>query len=103
MDLFNVPNDTLFAEVKRRYECSFKPKRRVVLVGAPGSGKGTQGPNLSKEYCWCHLATGDMLRAAVAAGTENGKRAKAAMDAGKLVSDDIVISIVKDAINEPQC
>ena len=103
MDLFNIPNDALFQEVKRRYECSFKPLKRVVLIGAPGSGKGTQGPNLSNEYCWCHLATGDMLRAAVKAGTTQGLRAKAAMDAGKLVSDDIVIGIVKDAINQPAC
>ena len=82
MDLFNLPNEALFAEVKRRYECSFKPLRRIVLVGAPGSGKGTQGPNLKDEYCWCHLATGDMLRAAVKAGTKDGLRADAAMKAG---------------------
>lgn len=103
MDLFNIPNDALFQEVKRRYECSFKPLRRIILVGAPGSGKGTQGPNLADEYCWCHLATGDMLRAAVKAGTEQGLRAKEAMDSGKLVTDDIVIGIVKDAINTPAC
>jgi adenylate kinase len=101
MDLFNLPNDELFAEVKRRYECSFKPKRRTVLVGPPGSGKGTQAPNLASEYCWCHLATGDMLRAAVRSGTENGRLAKTAMDSGALVTDEIVIGIVKDAINEP--
>lgn len=55
------------------------------------------------KYCLCHLATGDMLRAAVAAGTELGKQAKAKMDAGALVSDDLVVGIINDAIKRPEC
>jgi adenylate kinase len=53
------------------------------ITGPPGAGKGTQAPLVKEEYCLCHLATGDMLRAAVAAGTEMGKKAKAIMDAGQ--------------------
>lgn len=72
-------------------------------IGPPGCGKGTQAPKIKSEYCLCHLATGDMLRDAVAKGTENGKRAKAIMEAGQLVSDDIVVGIVKDALDRPDC
>ena len=68
-----------------------------------GCGKGTASPGLKKDYCACHLATGDMLRAAVSAGTAMGKAAKAKMNAGELVSDDIVIGIIKDNINSPAC
>lgn len=66
-------------------------------------GKGTQAPIIKEEYCLCHLSTGDMLREAVKAGTEMGKKAKAVMDAGKLVSDDIVAGIVAEAIKAPEC
>lgn len=73
------------------------------LIGPPGCGKGTQSPVLKDEYCLCHLATGDILRAAVREGTEMGKKAKAAMEAGQLVTDEIVIGIIKDAIKSPEC
>lgn len=58
---------------------------------------------LKDEYCLCHLATGDILRAAVRDGTDMGKKAKAAMEAGQLVTDEIVIGIIKDAIKSPEC
>ncbi len=74
-----------------------------VCCSALGCGKGTQSPILKRENCLCHLATGDMLRAAVTAGTEMGKEAKKIMDAGGLVSDDVVIGIIKEAVDEPQC
>ncbi|RLN94094.1 hypothetical protein BBJ28_00019758, partial [Nothophytophthora sp. Chile5] len=63
----------------------------------------TQSPLVKDEYCLCHLATGDILRAAVSAGTEMGKKAKAAMESGALVTDEIVVGIIKDAIKSPEC
>lgn len=74
---------------------------RIVLLGAPGSGKGTQAKKLVADYGFPQVSTGDLLRDAVARGTEHGLRAKAAMDAGKLVSDDIVLGILKDRIAQP--
>jgi len=78
-------------------------KKNMILIGPPGSGKGTQAPIIKEKYNLCHLATGDLLRAAVAAGTEMGKKAKAVMEAGGLVSDDIVVGIIKENIHAPEC
>lgn len=74
---------------------------RIVLLGAPGSGKGTQGEKLVAHFGIPKISTGDALRAAVAAGTELGKQAKAAMDAGALVADAIVIGIVEERLSQP--
>jgi len=93
----------LFDELRRRYDCAAKVEKRLILVGPPGSGKGSQAPRLKNEHCLCHLATGDLLRAAVAAGTEMGKQAQAVMSSGGLVSDDIVIGIIKDNLTRPDC
>lgn len=76
---------------------------KIVLMGAPGCGKGTQSPILVEKYNICHLSTGDMLREAVIQKTENGIRAKHAMETGQLVTDDIVFGIVKDAMKKPEC
>ena len=73
----------------------------LILLGAPGAGKGTQAEVICDALKIPAISTGNMLRAAVKAGTEYGLKAKAAMDAGALVSDDIVIGILKDRINEP--
>jgi adenylate kinase len=76
---------------------------RLILLGPPGAGKGTQATRLVETYGIVQLSTGDMLRAAVAAGTETGLKAKAVMEAGDLVSDEIVNQIVSDRISEPDC
>lgn len=103
VDLMDVSTADLMAEVTRRLECATKPEKRIILVGPPGCGKGTQSPKIKAEHCLCHLATGDMLRAAIAAKTPLGMKAKAAMEAGALVSDDLVIGIIQDAIKQPEC
>jgi adenylate kinase len=74
---------------------------RVVLLGAPGSGKGTQAQRLVVRHCVPQVSTGDLLRAAVAAGTELGRRAKATMDAGKLVDDDTILGIIRARLAAP--
>jgi adenylate kinase len=102
-ELAEVATEDLMKEVQRRLNCQSKPEKRLILVGPPGSGKGTQSPAIKKDHCLCHLATGDMLRAAVAAKSPLGMEAKAAMESGALVSDDLVVGIIGDAIKKPAC
>jgi adenylate kinase len=76
---------------------------RLILLGAPGAGKGTQANFIKEKYNIPQISTGDMLRAAIKAGTELGLAAKKVMDAGGLVSDDIIIGLVKDRIAQADC
>ena len=76
---------------------------KIILLGAPGAGKGTQAQFLTKTFDIPQISTGDMLRAAIKAGTDLGKLAKSFMDSGKLVTDEIIIGLVKDRITHEDC
>ncbi len=76
---------------------------RIILLGAPGAGKGTQANFIMDKYGIPQISTGDMLRAAIKAGTELGKQAKAVIDAGQLVSDEIILGLIKERIAQDDC
>jgi len=76
---------------------------KVVFIGPPGAGKGTQAEFLKKDFCVCHLATGDMLRQHVTDGTDLGKKAKEIMNRGDLVPDELMVGMIKDSIQKPEC
>ena len=76
---------------------------RFILLGPPGAGKGTQASFITKKYSVPQISTGDMLRAAIKAGSELGLKAKKIMDAGQLVPDEVIINLVKQRITEPDC
>jgi adenylate kinase len=77
--------------------------KRLILLGAPGVGKGSQAKNLQAAFGWAHISTGDMLRDAVAKGTDLGKKAKAFMDKGELVPDDLILQMVGERLGQEDC
>ncbi|XP_025419744.1 adenylate kinase [Sipha flava] len=79
------------------------PGINAVLLGPPGSGKGTQAPKLLEKFYLCHLSTGDMLRSEVSSGSELGLKVKHIMETGGLVSDDIVVDLIDHNLNKPEC
>src|ERR1041384_4060663 len=99
--LFAAGNNT--GSRKNRQETIFSGKQsmRIILLGAPGSGKGTQSQRLVERHGIPQISTGDLLRAAVKNGTPLGLRAKAAMDSGKLVDDEIVLGMIRERLAEP--
>ena len=76
---------------------------RMIIMGPPGGGKGTQAKQLETAFSFVQISTGDMLRAAIGAGTELGLKAKAVMDAGQLVSDDIMVGMISERLDERDC
>jgi len=98
--------NALEAKAKSKVPETPKPAQqlRTILIGPPGAGKGTQAPRIRDKFCVCHLATGDMLREQVAQKTPLGVEAKKIMDAGGLVSDDIMVGMIKDQLeNNKSC
>ncbi|KEG03390.1 adenylate kinase, putative [Plasmodium vinckei vinckei] len=93
----------LLNELKRRYACLSKPDGRYVFIGAPGSGKGTQSLNLKNSHCYCHLSTGDLLREAAEKKNELGNKIRSIINEGKLVDNELVLSLVDDKLKSPQC
>ena len=101
-NFFGKSSAQLVKETEEKFG-TYWPRNILILFGPPGAGKGTQGPKVEDLLGIPQLSTGDMLRAAVSAGTEVGKKAEAVMKAGGLVSDDIVIGIIRDRIKEDDC
>ena len=78
-------------------------RRYLVLMGPPGAGKGTQASRVAEAAGLCKISTGDLLREAVAAGTELGRRAERTMKAGELVSDEVILGLVDEVLERPEC
>ncbi|XP_058798702.1 adenylate kinase [Phymastichus coffea] len=94
----------LFARDNSKKKIEF-PSRGInaILLGPPGSGKGTQAPMLKERYCVCHLSTGDMLREEIHSGSDLGKQVKKVMDNGLLVSDNLVVDMIDKNLDKPEC
>lgn len=103
MDLKKASLKDLQIEINRREQCEKMPKKNLILLGPPGSGKGTQSIKLLNDFCYCQLSTGDLLRDAVKNKTAGGIKAKEAMDKGQLVTNDIIFEIIETEMKSPSC
>ena len=103
MSLQNATLEQLQTEIKRRESCLQMPKRNLILLGPPGSGKGTQSGFIMDRFCYCQLSTGDLLRDNISRKTPVGLKAKDFMDKGALVPDEVVNELILNAINSPSC
>lgn len=101
--LQNATLKELQNEIKRRESCLKQPKKNIILLGAPGSGKGTQAGFIMDKFCYCQISTGDLLRDGIAKKTTTGLKAKEYMDKGALVPDELMDDLLKKAINSPAC
>mmetsp|Transcript_34391 Transcript_34391/g.88972 ORF Transcript_34391/g.88972 Transcript_34391/m.88972 type:complete len:280 (-) Transcript_34391:2614-3453(-) len=110
VDLGSIPTNALIEELERRGKVeseknnAVKEQKRLLFIGPPGSGKGTQAQRLKDKYCLCHLSTGDMLRqAAKKMGKKHEENLKKHLDKGELVPDNIVLELVKRNVNKREC
>lgn len=103
MDLSKAALDDLKKEIQRREKCEEMPKKNIIILGAPGSGKGTQSNKVIQDFCYCQVSTGDLLRDAVKRKTPSGIKAKEAMDKGLLVSNEIINEILEPELSSPLC
>jgi adenylate kinase len=103
MDLKKASLKDLQIEINRREQCEKMPKKNLILLGPPGSGKGTQSIKLLNDFCYCQLSTGDLLRDAVKNKTVGGIKAKEAMDKGQLVTNEIIFEIIENEMKSPAC
>jgi adenylate kinase len=105
MSLASFTLEEIQKEILRKTNCEkFKPKN-IILMGAPGSGKGTQADIISEKYCYCHFSSGDIFRNEVRIGTENGKLLETIMSSGGLIPNDLAFKIlnIKNYMNKSQC
>jgi len=103
MSLQNASLEQLRGELQRRESCLKMPKKNLILLGPPGSGKGTQSNFLIDKFCYCQLSTGDLLRDNITRQTSVGLKAKVFMDKGAFVPDEVVNELIVNAINSPSC
>lgn len=101
--LTGVPTPLLLGELERRLYCKTKPERHLLLMGKPGSGKGTVAKEIEEKYCLCHISIGDLLRAEQAGNTLLGKRVAHQVERGQLVADDTALYLLRREASKPEC
>ncbi|CAD8148729.1 unnamed protein product [Paramecium pentaurelia] len=99
-----ISNAALIQELYRRYRCQEEAlRKRIVLLGMPGAGKGTHSAKMLARFCMCHLSTGDLLREEVRSGSEFGKKLKGIMERGELIEDEVMCNLIKQQLAKPAC